>query len=283
MKNSESKVKNVKQSKKKKTNKNRVAKKKTSIKKEGQVTTRVYEEQVLDTGQFPKNSINKYCQQAINLIDNDEVLPKKLINLLSKVEKRSGGRQRLIMYALIESGAHLVLGLSQVQFFLQYTSCSKNEGYKHCDRAKIEMERFKSVEYVGTNNNAVLDALISVRAKHDEKVMYEVWDEIDKHTDLAKGQRITGPLVLETLCKTLESKGIEHNSSSSDSAPESKIVEQPKQDYKAMDPRKPQYIMTMLDTLINDEQVVTSLTSGEIAILKKKLRTALKHITASLL
>jgi hypothetical protein len=282
MKNLDGKAKKVKQSKKNKAIKNR-NKKNASMKKAVQITTQDPKVDELDTTTFTKNSMNKYCQQAIDLVENEEVLPKKLINILSKLEKRNGGTQRLILYTLIKSGAHKVLGLSQGQFILQYTSCSKSEGHKHYARAEIEMERFKSVDYIGTNNNAVLDALISVRTNYDEKVMLEVWDEVDKHTVLAKGQRITGPLVLEILCQTLESKGIERDSSSSGLVSKSKVVEQPKQDYKVMDPRKPEFIMTMLDTIVQDKQIITNLTSIDITLLKKKLRTALRHIKESLL
>jgi len=264
MKNVENNVKSIENSKKKRANQSTKTKSHFGIKE--------------------KIIVNRHCLSAIKKVEKDQDLSECQIEDLSKILMRSEANARCAYYLLIKSKAFDTLNLSPRQFFITYTNCSVAEGYKHFSRGELEYKRFNSATYIGMYNGAVLDAFISIRAKYGDEIMFEIWDELDRHIASNKDLQLTGPLIKKTLSLNLDLKELDEDRSPLDSKPisEPEVITIPKQDYKVLDPREPDYIVTVLDTIINDDELVNSLDATYITIIRKKLNTALKKVKSFL-
>jgi len=228
--------------------------------------------------------VNRHCLSAIKKVEKDQALSECQIENLSKILMRGEANARCSYYLLIKSKAFDTLNLSPRQFFITYTNCSVAEGYKHFSRGELEHKRFNSAVYIGTYNGAVLDAFISIRAKYGDEIMFEIWDELDRRIASNKDLQITGPLIKKTLSLNLDLKELDEDRTALDSkhVSEQEVITIPKQDYKLLDPRAPDYIVTVLDTIINDDELVNSLDATYISIIRKKLNTALKKVKSFL-
>jgi hypothetical protein len=277
-------MKSIKNSKKKRANKSTKSKNKFGTTEKINANDQDSNLQVTDKSQFEKMIVNKHCLSAIQKVEDEQELTEHQIDSLSKILMRGEANARCSYYLFVKSRAHETLGLSQRQFFLQYTNCSISEGYKHCRRGELEYERFNSAVYIGTYNGAVLDAFISIRKKHGVEMMLRIWDELDRHIASNEVLQLTGPLIEKALLHNLDLKELEEDVEllDSKSISEQEVISTPTQDYKLLDPKEPDYIVSVLDTIINDDELVNSLDAAYILIIRKKLNTALKKVKSFL-
>jgi hypothetical protein len=274
----------MKNSKNKRIKKSPKSKNQFGIKEKINVDDQVFNLQVTDKSQFEKMIVNKHCLSAIQKVEDEQDLTEDQIEILSKILMRGEANARCSHYLFVKSKAHETLGLSRRQFFLQYTNCSVSEGYKHCRRGELEYERFNSAAYIGTYNGAVLDAFISIRKKYGVKMMLRIWNELDRHIASNEVLQLTGPLIEKALSHNLELNEFEEDVEllDSKSISEPEVITTPTQDYKLLDPKEPDYIVSVLDTIINDDELVNSLDAAYILIIRKKLNTALKKVKSFL-
>ena len=133
--------------------------------------------------------------KATAQIKNGKKLSSEQLEQLSiKMLKSEVGRN-FFAFIAEQQKAHEKLGMTLEEYARKYANCSRDEFKKRVRRAEHEIELFGTPDYIGTLNNAVLDALNSIRFNESKAAMVDTFNGLMAKKETDKNFEITVPEV----------------------------------------------------------------------------------------
>lgn len=149
--------------------------------------------------------------KSIEQIKSGEELSIEELKKLSKNLLKSEVGQNLFAFIADKQRAHEKLNMTLDDYAKVFAKCSRGEFNKRVRRAEDEIELFGTPDYIGTLNNAALDALNSIHFNNTKTAMVDTFKALMAKQEADKNFDITAPEVnstkLELFPITEHSKG----------------------------------------------------------------------------